>query len=50
MQSDLQSASYHYTRAVETFHALKDTALEIFPYQNLIAALGKPKTTKKLLP
>ena len=49
MQSDLQSASYHYTRAVETFHALKDTALEIFPYQNLIAALGETKNHEKAI-
>ncbi|AEE53672.1 tetratricopeptide repeat-containing sensor histidine kinase [Haliscomenobacter hydrossis] len=49
LQSDLWNAAHHYGQAVEIFHALKDTALEIIPYQNLIAALGETKNHEKAI-
>lgn len=47
MQSDMWNAAHYYTKATEIFHHLKDTIKEIFPYQNLIAALGETKNYAK---
>lgn len=49
MQSDMWNASHYYTKAVEIFHQLGDTAKEMFPYNNLIAALGEIKNYGKAI-
>ncbi|MCU0395837.1 MAG: histidine kinase [Chitinophagaceae bacterium] len=43
LQSDMYNASYYYSRSVENFQQIHDTAREIRAYQNLIATLGEIK-------
>lgn len=49
LQSDLWNAAHHYTEAIKIFHALKDSVLEVIPYQNLIACLGETKNHEKAI-
>jgi len=49
MQSDMWNAAYHYTKATDIFHNLKDTVKEMYPYQNLIASLGEIKNYEKAI-
>lgn len=43
LQSELWHAAHEYGQAVDLFHRLRDTVLEVIPYQNLIAVLGETK-------
>lgn len=49
LQSELRQAAQEYGQAVDLFHRLKDTLLEVIPYQNLIAALGETKNYKQAI-
>jgi two-component system NarL family sensor kinase len=49
LQSELWQAAREYGQAVDFFHRLKDTLLEVIPYQNLIAALGETKNYERAI-
>lgn len=49
LQSELWHAAHEYGQAVDLFHHLKDTLLEVIPYQNLIAALGETKNHERAI-
>lgn len=49
IQSELWQATQEFGAAIEVFHQLKDTLLEIIPYQNLIAILGETKNHEQAI-
>lgn len=49
IQSKLWNATQEFAAAIEVFHQLKDTLLEIIPYQNLIAILGETKNHEQAI-
>lgn len=49
LQSEVWQAAHEYGQAVDLFHRLKDTLLEVIPYQNLIAALGETKNYERAI-
>lgn len=49
IQSELWQATQEFGAAIEVFHQLKDTLLEVIPYQNLIAILGETKNHEQAI-
>lgn len=49
LQSELWHAADEFGAAIDLFHQLKDTLLEVFPYQNLIAVLGETKNHQQAI-
>lgn len=49
IQGKLWNATQEFAAAIEVFHQLNDTLLEIIPYQNLIAILGETKNHEQAI-